>query len=98
MLEAARARFATNPAVDVREWDLGEPVDSRGSFDVIVSGFAIHHYLDDETADHNINASSSQACASACHSSYEVPDTPTSRHASDRLSSSSSSVSTHTRR
>ena len=47
MLTAARTRFAQQPMVDIRHWDLADPVCSFGSFDVIVSGFAIHHLADD---------------------------------------------------
>jgi len=43
MLAAARARFAGDPRVAVREHDLVDPISALGSFDVIVSGFAIHH-------------------------------------------------------
>jgi len=47
MLAAARTRFAEQPIVDVRPWDLADPITSLGSFDVIVSGLAIHHLSDD---------------------------------------------------
>ena len=44
MLERARERFATSPRVRVVEGDLGEPLpDFGGAFDLVVSGFAIHH-------------------------------------------------------
>ena len=43
MLTRARARFATDARVAVRDGDLNDPVDGFGRFDVIVSGFAIHH-------------------------------------------------------
>ena len=43
MLVAARERFADRPVVDVRERDLAEPITELGSFDLVVSGFAIHH-------------------------------------------------------
>ena len=43
MLTHARDRFADDGRVDVRRWDLGEPITALGSFDVIVSGFAIRH-------------------------------------------------------
>jgi SAM-dependent methyltransferase len=46
MLERARERFATEPRVRVREGDLADPISALGSFDVIVSGFAIHHLVD----------------------------------------------------
>jgi SAM-dependent methyltransferase len=43
MLAAARARFDGDPRVSVRAHDLADPISGLGSFDVIVSGFAIHH-------------------------------------------------------
>jgi len=46
MLERARANFADDPRVTVLEGDLRDPVPD-GEFDVIVSGFAIHHLEDD---------------------------------------------------
>ena len=46
MLTRARERFAGDGRVEVREWDMNHPITGFGSFDVIVSGFAIHH-LDD---------------------------------------------------
>jgi SAM-dependent methyltransferase len=46
MLDAARERFVHEPRVEVREWDLRDPLTPLGSFDVVVSGFAIHHVAD----------------------------------------------------
>ena len=43
MLTAARARFAGDERVTVRQYDLALPITELGSFDLIVSGFAIHH-------------------------------------------------------
>ena len=43
MLESARARFADDDRVEIDTFDLNEPLDRLGRFDVIVSGFAIHH-------------------------------------------------------
>jgi len=47
MLERARERFAVNVditrTVDIRQGDLSDDIGSLGSFDVVVSGFAIHH-------------------------------------------------------
>jgi SAM-dependent methyltransferase len=43
MLAAARARFAGDPRVAVHHHDLADPITGFGAFDVIVSGFAIHH-------------------------------------------------------
>ena len=47
MLERARERFADDGRVDVRTGDLRDPVTGLGSFDVAVSGFAIHHLADE---------------------------------------------------
>jgi tRNA (cmo5U34)-methyltransferase len=46
MLNQARERFAGDSRVEVREWNLDDSIAGFGTFDVIVSGFAIHH-LDD---------------------------------------------------
>ena len=43
MLAAARTRFAGDGRVRVASHDLELPITALGSFDVIVSGFAIHH-------------------------------------------------------
>jgi cyclopropane fatty-acyl-phospholipid synthase-like methyltransferase len=51
MLSAARQRFATDPAVDLRLHDLREPLPQAGPFDAIVSGLAIHHLEDDRKRD-----------------------------------------------
>ncbi len=47
MLDHARARFGGDPRVEVRRWDLADPLAPLGTFDVVVSGFAVHH-LDDK--------------------------------------------------
>ena len=47
MLDLARTRFADDDRVTLLEGDLKQPVSGHGSFDVIVSGFAIHHLTDD---------------------------------------------------
>jgi tRNA (cmo5U34)-methyltransferase len=46
MLARARKRFADDPRVRVVERDLQDPIDGLGGFDVVVSGFAIHHLED----------------------------------------------------
>ena len=43
MLAAARARFASEPAVRVVAHNLEEPLPPLGAFDLVVSSFAIHH-------------------------------------------------------
>ncbi len=47
MLAAARERFAGEARVELVAHDLGEPLPPLGSFDLVVSSFAIHH-LEDE--------------------------------------------------
>jgi SAM-dependent methyltransferase len=46
MLEYARGRFDGDDRVQVREWDLSDPLSSLGAFDVVVAGFSIHHVED----------------------------------------------------
>jgi len=43
MLDRARQRFAGDPRVTLLPWDLATPIGPLGTFDVMVSGFAIHH-------------------------------------------------------
>ena len=47
MLDLARERFRSDPRVRVRSGDLGDILVVDGSFDVVVSGFAIHHLVDE---------------------------------------------------
>jgi tRNA (cmo5U34)-methyltransferase len=47
MLARARERFDGDPRVDIRPFDLADSLEPLGSFDVIVSGFAIHHLVDE---------------------------------------------------
>ena len=46
MLDRARARFADDERVTVGVHDLADPITEWGRFDVVVSGFAIHHLPD----------------------------------------------------
>ena len=43
MLGLARDRFESDERVRIVEHDLGRPIPSLGTVDVVVSGFAIHH-------------------------------------------------------
>jgi tRNA (cmo5U34)-methyltransferase len=43
MIELARERFRGEGSVEIRRHDLREPLPDMGRFDVVVSGFAIHH-------------------------------------------------------
>jgi tRNA (cmo5U34)-methyltransferase len=43
MLDAARERLADEERVELVEHDLDDPLPALGSFDAVVSSFAIHH-------------------------------------------------------
>lgn len=47
MLDAARARFAGRDDVVVVEHDLDDALPALGTFDAVVSSFAIHHVSDE---------------------------------------------------
>ncbi|MFL5862462.1 MAG: class I SAM-dependent methyltransferase [Solirubrobacteraceae bacterium] len=46
MLEAAQERFADQPRVELVRHDLAEPIPDVGTFDAVISCFAIHHLRD----------------------------------------------------
>ena len=46
MLERLHARFGESPRVEVMAHDLDDPLPSLGTFDAVVSSFAIHHVVD----------------------------------------------------
>lgn len=46
MLAEARSRFADEQSITVIEHDFNDPIPDIGTFDVIVSSFAIHHVSD----------------------------------------------------
>jgi len=45
MLEAVRQRFATDGRVRVLEHNMDAPLPALGTFDVVISSFAIHHLV-----------------------------------------------------
>jgi SAM-dependent methyltransferase len=46
MLDRARERFADDPRVEVRFGDLEQPLAADGPYDVVLTGFAVHHLED----------------------------------------------------
>jgi SAM-dependent methyltransferase len=76
MLDRARARFTDDVRVHVEHHDLGEPITEFGSFDLIVSGFAVHHLVDERkvTLLHEIAA---QLTKGGVYANLEVVASPT---------------------
>jgi tRNA (cmo5U34)-methyltransferase len=76
MLELARTRFAEEPRVEVRSFDLNDSIAGFGAFDVIVSGFAIHH-LEDARKRSLLDEAASQLTPGGCFANLEVVASPT---------------------
>jgi SAM-dependent methyltransferase len=51
MLEAVRANVAGDARVTVVDADLREPLGDWGRFDLVTTGFAVHHLPDEAEAD-----------------------------------------------
>jgi SAM-dependent methyltransferase len=47
MIDASKTRFGGDERVAVVQHDLNEPLPDLGSFDAVVSSFAIHHLVDE---------------------------------------------------
>jgi len=48
MLDAARKRFVGDTAVEVVEHNMDNPMPALGSFDAVISSFAIHHLVHEQ--------------------------------------------------
>ena len=71
MLAAARTRFAGDARVAVSSHDLVDPITALGSFDVVVSGFAIHH-LEHERKQALFREVASMLCPGGLFANLEV--------------------------
>jgi tRNA (cmo5U34)-methyltransferase len=76
MLARARRRFDREPRVQLLEWDLGDPITSLGEFDVVVSGFAIHHLVDTRKIE-LLQEITSHLTAGGVYANLEVVASPT---------------------
>jgi cyclopropane fatty-acyl-phospholipid synthase-like methyltransferase len=76
MLAAARERFAGDDRVEVAEWNLAQSIRPLGTFDVVVSGFAIHH-VGDERKRTLFEEIADQLTAGGLFANLEVVASPT---------------------
>ena len=76
MLEQARARFAGDARVRIERWDLADALTPLGRFDLVVSGFAIHH-LPDERKQALFAEVAAQLDAGGMFANLEVVASPT---------------------
>jgi len=76
MLDGARARFADDARVRIEPHDLADPFTEFGRFDVIVSGFAIHH-LPDARKQELIGEIAAQLFSGGLFANLEVVASPT---------------------
>ena len=71
MLDRARRQFADDPRVTVRAWDMSRSIGPLGRFEVIISGFAIHH-LDDDRKQGLFGEVAAQLCPGGLFANLEV--------------------------
>jgi tRNA (cmo5U34)-methyltransferase len=76
MLARARERFQDDPRVEVVAGDLADPIASLGAFDVVVSGFAIHHLVDDRKVE-LLSEIAAQLRPGGVYANLEVVASPT---------------------
>jgi len=76
MLDRTRARFVDDTRVRVREHDLAVPITEFGTFDVVVSGFAIHHLVDARKVA-LLDEIAAQLRPGGCYANLEVVASPT---------------------
>ena len=84
MLARARDRFAGDQRVEVATWDLGDPITALGHFDLIVSGFAIHH-LEDQRKRELLGEAADQLTAGGVFANLEVVASATPRRHAEFL-------------
>ncbi len=76
MLARARDRFRDDARVQVLESDLADPITTLGDFDVVTSGFAIHHLVDDRKVS-LLYEIASQLLPGGVYANLEVVASPT---------------------